>query len=53
MKEMISIIHTDQTSKTETQYTFDSGATWQQHMQAMINFLRGLGYHIPEEEDRV
>jgi hypothetical protein len=26
---------------------------WNEHIQAMINFLRGVGYNIPAEEDRV
>jgi len=29
------------------------GEDWNVMLQAYINFLRGIGYVIPEEEDRV
>lgn len=38
---------------TKIIHEHDGEGTWNEHMQAMINFLRGIGYVIPEEEDKV
>ena len=37
----------------EIKYTISSDETWDQMMQHYINFLRSIGYVIPEDEDRV
>ena len=38
---------------TKVIHEHDGDGSWNEHMQAMINFLRGLGYDIPKAEDRV
>lgn len=41
-------------NQIHTVYTIDStNQHWQELLQFYINFLRGIGYHIPDEEDRV
>ena len=38
---------------TKITHEHDGDGPWNDHVQAMINFLRGIGYNIPEDEDRV
>ena len=38
---------------TKITHEHDGDGPWNDHVQAMINFLRGLGYKIPADEDRV
>jgi len=47
----ITIGYDDGTTKITHEH--DGDGHWIEHVQAMINFLRGIGYNIPEEEDRV
>lgn len=47
----ITITYVDGTTKST--YEHEGDAHWSEHVQAMINFLRGIGYSIPREEDVV
>jgi hypothetical protein len=47
----ITITYDDGVSKITHEHNGDGH--WSEHMQAMINFLRGVGYSIPREEDVV
>jgi hypothetical protein len=47
----IVISYYDGTTKIIHQH--DAHGHWNEQLQAMINFLRGIGYDIPKEEDRV
>jgi len=38
---------------TKIIHEHDGDGHWNEHVQAMINFLRGIGYKIPAEEDKV
>lgn len=38
---------------TKIIHEHDGDGHWSVHVQAMINFLRGLGYDVPPEEDKV
>jgi len=47
----IVISYDDGTTKITHEH--DGDGHWNEHVQAMINFLRGIGYSIPNEEDVV
>jgi hypothetical protein len=46
----IVISYQDEGVKITHEHNAD-GTTWPTHVQAMINFLRGIGYVIGSEED--
>lgn len=48
----ITLKYEDET-QTITHEIINTNDTWDTHLQSMINFLRGIGYVIPTEEDRV
>jgi len=47
----ITIIYDDGVTKVTHEH--DGDGPWNDHVQAMINFLRGVGYSISEEENVV
>ena len=47
----MTISYDDGVTKITHEHVGDSH--WTEHMQAMINFLRGIGYTIPADEDIV
>lgn len=48
---MAKIVIAYEDGNTKIIHEYDANATWPTHVQAMINFLRGLGYVIGYEED--
>jgi hypothetical protein len=52
-RKMSKIVISYDDGTTKITHEHDGGGHWNEHVQAMINFLRGIGYSIPDEEDRV
>jgi len=48
---MAKIVITYEDGSTKITHEHDANATWPTQLQAMINFLRGMGYVIGSEED--
>ena len=48
---MAKIVITYEDANKKITHEHDAEATWPSHVQAMINFLRGIGYVIGSEED--
>lgn len=49
----LTIIYDSEDFEQTVVCTDAADRTYDYHLQVMINFLRGLGFVIPEEEDRV